>query len=120
MPGHPGAFRGICKSFLVVALCRSFPLLVTAMVGTATLKRSHRLRTQPIMNRPRTLRRGESNTTRSYVLDMRRTSLTSSLTTCDLVSQSTHIPTAQTPVMDVENSCEEASDNRGNHERHSP
>src|SRR5664280_2933467 len=87
MPGHPGAFRGICKSFLVVALCRSFPLLVTAMVGTATLKRSHRLRTQPIMNRPRTLRRGESNTTRSYVLDMRRTSLTSSLTTCDLVSQ---------------------------------
>jgi len=38
----------------------------------------------------------------------------------EITTSSTHIPTAQTPVMDVENSCEEASDNRGDHERHSP
>ena len=31
----------------------------------------------------------------------------------EITTSSTHIPTAQTPVMDVENSREEASDNRG-------
>src|SRR5213075_1183791 len=34
-----------------------------------------------------------SNTTRSYVLDIRRTSFTSSLTTCDFVSQQPPPPT---------------------------
>ena len=29
----------------------------------------------------------------------------------EITTSSTHTPTAQTPVMDVENSCEEASDN---------
>jgi hypothetical protein len=58
---QPGMFRsrGISKSFRIVALCRSFPSLVTAMVGTAALELSHRLRTRPIKNRPRTLRRGQ-------------------------------------------------------------
>jgi len=37
---QPGMFRsrGISKSFRIVALCRSFPSLVTAMVGTAALE----------------------------------------------------------------------------------
>ena len=51
--------RGISKSFLVVAPCRSFPSPVAAMVGSATLGLSRELRTQPIRNRPRTSRWGQ-------------------------------------------------------------
>ena len=51
--------RGISKSFLVVAPCRSFPSPVAAMVGSATLGFSRELRTRPIRNRPRTSRWGQ-------------------------------------------------------------
>src|SRR5712691_6593426 len=51
--------RGISKSFLVVAPCRSFPSPVAAMVGSAALGLSRELRTRPIRNRPRTSRWGQ-------------------------------------------------------------
>src|SRR3954451_13739970 len=80
--------RGISKSSLTVALYRSFPSPVTAMAGTTALGLSRGLRTRPIRNRPRTPRWGQGRTqTRSYAFDIRRTSFTSSLTTCDFVSQ---------------------------------
>src|SRR5256885_12734149 len=61
---------------------------MTALTGTTVLGLSRRLRTRPITNRPRTPRWGQGRTqTRSYVFDIRRASLTSSLTTCDFVSQ---------------------------------
>ena len=58
---QPGVFasRGISESFLVVAPYRSFPLPVTAMVGTAVLELSRELRTRPIRNRPRASRWGQ-------------------------------------------------------------
>src|SRR5207342_2849839 len=67
VPIHPGtatqpgmsACRGISKSFLVVAPCRSFPSPVAAMVGSATLGFSRELRTRPIRNRQRTSRWGQ-------------------------------------------------------------
>ena len=70
------------------------------MVGTTALGLSRELRTRPIGNRPRTSRRGQGRTqTRSYVFDMRRTSSTSSLTTCDFAcrnAQPAPHPTPQT------------------------
>src|SRR5947207_3855005 len=88
MSVYPGAFRGISKSSLTVAPYRSFPSPVTALAGTTVLGLSRGLRTRPIRNRPRTPRWGQGRTpTRSYVFDICRTSSTSSLTTCNFVSQ---------------------------------
>ena len=65
-PWHPGPatqpemswLRGIRKSSLIVALYRPFPSPVAAMVGSAALGLSRKLRTRPIRNRPRTSRWG--------------------------------------------------------------
>jgi hypothetical protein len=95
-PYHPGTAsqpgmsmsRGISESSLIVAPYRSFPSPVTDLAGTTVLGLSRGLRTQPIRNRSRTPRWGQGRTqTRSYVFDIRRTSYTSSLTTCGFVSQ---------------------------------
>ncbi len=64
-----------------------FPAPVTALAGTAVLGLFRELRTQPVRNRPRT-GTGRAQT-RRYVSGISQTSLTSALTTCDLVSQST-------------------------------
>jgi hypothetical protein len=58
------------------------------MAGTAALGLFRKLRTRPVRNRPRTSRRGQGRAQpRSYVPGISQTSSTSSLITCDLVSQ---------------------------------
>src|SRR5262245_48432491 len=105
--------RGISKSSLTVALYRSFPSPVTVMAGTTVLGLSRGLRTRPIRNRSRTPRWGQGRTqTRSYVLDIRRTSFTSSLTTCDFVSQQ-RLPAAQSPRSTAPNPPPTALDRHG-------
>src|SRR5258705_7499771 len=73
------------------------------MVGTAALGRSRELQTRPIRNRPRMSRWGRGRTlTRRYVFDIRRTSSTSSLTTCDLVAQESLHPPVDGDVVDLD------------------
>src|SRR5207342_1334057 len=87
---QPGMWtcRGISESFLVVAPCRPFPSPVAAMVGSATLGLFPRA-PYPTDQEPAThVAVGTGRTqTCSYVFDIRRTSSTSSLITCDRASQ---------------------------------
>src|SRR5258706_12687341 len=78
------------------------------MVGTAALGRSRELQTRPIRNRPRMSRWGRGRTlTRRYVFDIRRTSSTSSLTTCDLVSQEPLHPPEDGAVVDLDSAFDQ-------------